>query len=687
MAKKQEEIERERIKVLQEYQILDTPEEKIFDDLAKIAAFVCKVPYAFISMIDRNRQWHKAKVGSELNNTPRNLTFCTHTIEDNILLEVEDATVDERFKHNPFVQGFPKLRFYAGFPIQSPTGYNVGTVCVVDQTPKKLNDEQREILQCIANQVTELLEYRKKIFDLKESIIEEAVKHDHQSQSNISKDYVYNALRHSVALIEFNDKGKIVNVNQKYLDMFGYDFEELVNKPQTVLVPAIEASNLVEIWKMLKVGEYQSGIFQRKRKQGNVMWIDATYIPVLNDQNKLVRVLKIARDVTKQVEADDQMLKAKQIAEKASIARDNFLANMSHEIRTPMNAILGFTDLLLETEINDTQKDYISSIKLAGKNLLSIINDILDLSKIEAGKVTYEQNEFSIGQILRNIYDILYVKALEKSINLEVLLETEFPKVIIGDQYKLSQILINLIGNAIKFTHQGYVRLSVKVKSQTKDEIVIVFSIQDTGIGIEEDKLNLIFDRFTQANENLTRAYGGTGLGLNISKLLVQRMQGEISVTSVVGKGSEFSFYLPFKISKTERLKKEKPRSYIAKAEKKIKILMCEDNALNQKLAEVVIKQFDMEIDTAENGEVGVELLRKNQYDLILMDLQMPKMDGYQTTQYIRKELKLDTPIIAITAHSLPGEKDKCIACGMNDYISKPFVKQELHEKIIKLTH
>jgi CheY-like chemotaxis protein len=270
---------------------------------------------------------------------------------------------------------------------------------------------------------------------------------------------------------------------------------------------------------------------------------------------------------------------------------------------------------------------------------------------------------------------------------LEVLLETEFPKVIIGDQYKLSQILINLIGNAIKFTHQGYVRLSVKVKSQTKDEIVIVFSIQDTGIGIEEDKLNLIFDRFTQANENLTRAYGGTGLGLNISKLLVQRMQGEISVTSVVGKGSEFSFYLPFKISKTERLKKEKPRSYIAKAEKKIKILMCEDNALNQKLAEVVIKQFDMEIDTAENGEVGVELLRKNQYDLILMDLQMPKMDGYQTTQYIRKELKLDTPIIAITAHSLPGEKDKCIACGMNDYISKPFVKQELHEKIIKLTH
>jgi PAS domain S-box-containing protein len=412
MAKKQEEIERERIKVLQEYQILDTPEEKIFDDLAKIAAFVCKVPYAFISMIDRNRQWHKAKVGSELNNTPRNLTFCTHTIEDNILLEVEDATVDERFKHNPFVQGFPKLRFYAGFPIQSPTGYNVGTVCVVDQTPKKLNDEQREILQCIANQVTELLEYRKKIFDLKESIIEEAVKHDHQSQSNISKDYVYNALRHSVALIEFNDKGKIVNVNQKYLDMFGYDFEELVNKPQTVLVPAIEASNLVEIWKMLKVGEYQSGIFQRKRKQGNVMWIDATYIPVLNDQNKLVRVLKIARDVTKQVEADDQMLKAKQIAEKASIARDNFLANMSHEIRTPMNAILGFTDLLLETEINDTQKDYISSIKLAGKNLLSIINDILDLSKIEAGKVTYEQNEFSIGQILRNIYDILYVKAL-----------------------------------------------------------------------------------------------------------------------------------------------------------------------------------------------------------------------------------------------------------------------------------
>ncbi|MFC5684166.1 GAF domain-containing hybrid sensor histidine kinase/response regulator [Flavobacterium sp. MAHUQ-51] len=371
----------------------------------------------------------------------------------------------------------------------------------------------------------------------------------------------------------------------------------------------------------------------------------------------------------------------KNIAEKALEAKERFLTNMSHEIRTPLNAIIGFTDLLAETNLDVKQRDYISSVQSAGENLFLIINDILDLSKIETGNLTIEQHPFNLIKALKHVYNLLKIK-VSKEIEFNLFLDADLPQMIIGDQGRLNQILVNLIGNAIKFTAEGFITIEVKKMEESNEYYSLRFSVKDSGIGIPEDKLKIIFDRFTQVEDNITRRFGGTGLGLNIVKQLVELQGSEIHVKSKEGRGSEFFFLMKYR--KTDLIETET----ISQQEDdlgKLKILMCEDNVINQKLARNVINNFGFEMDIAQNGEEGIALLLKNNYDLILMDLQMPLMDGYQTTVHIRNEMQSNIPIIAMTAHFFPGEKEKCLDIGMNAYIPKPFKQLELLETIKKV--
>ena len=407
--------------------------------------------------------------------------------------------------------------------------------------------------------------------------------------------------------------------------------------------------------------------------------------PVKNSENEIEYAISVFEDITDQQNTQLQLIRAKQLAEESSLLKEIFLANMSHEIRTPMNAIIGFASLMKETKMDDEQKDYIANISTASENLLGIINDILDISKIEAGHIVIEEIPFNLRKTVRNSVVILQQKAKEAGLELSFHVDKDIPENLMGDPTRLNQVLLNLTNNAIKFTQQGAVKILVLPESHSDTEMKIRFTVQDTGIGIPPEKLESIFERFAQADPNTTRIYGGTGLGLSICKSLVELQGGTIYVESAPNEGSAFHFILTFK----KFIPIEKPAMKKAVGQQdntqEIRILLVEDNLLNQKLAMKVLENFGFSAELAENGKIAVDKISQQTYDVILMDLQMPEMDGYRATEFIRNELEDATPIIAMTAHSLIGEKDKCMSIGMNDYIPKPFSPGILHEKIIAL--
>lgn len=376
------------------------------------------------------------------------------------------------------------------------------------------------------------------------------------------------------------------------------------------------------------------------------------------------------------------------IAEKkASVAaqtKENFLANMSHEIRTPLSGILGFTNLLQKRTLDETSKEFVSSIQRSGENLMAIINDILDLSKIEAGMMRITKGIFSINGLVNSVETFFVERAKEKGLTISSKIDTSIPDTLNGDATRLTQILVNLIGNAIKFTHQGTINVEIYNKQQTENEVIVGFKVSDTGIGIDKEKLSEVFERFNQGEDSTTRNYGGTGLGLSIVKSLIQLQNGDIEVISEQGKGTTFHFYIPYAIAKEQlnMIPKVDTNYFKDKTNAPLKVLIVDDNAINQSLMKHLLSQWNVDFDTANNGLEAVEFLRDNHCDLVLMDIQMPQMDGYVATQRIREELKLNTPIIAMTAHALAGERERCMSRGMNEYISKPIIEEELFKLI-----
>jgi len=395
----------------------------------------------------------------------------------------------------------------------------------------------------------------------------------------------------------------------------------------------------------------------------------------------IVNRMKKQHDLIDQLNAKEKKLK------EALKIKENFLANMSHEIRTPMNAILGYTNLLQKRALDEESTLYVSTIQRSGESLLSIINDILDLSKIEAGMMRIEEAPFSIREIVHSAETMFSNKTKEKGLLLKVNVEPTVPDTLLGDATRLTQVLVNLMGNALKFTHTGEITLNVTSPENDKTNAEIRFEITDTGIGIEKEKLEKIFERFSQAEDSTTRKYGGTGLGLSIVKDIVSLQDGRLKIRSRPGEGTKVVFTIPYKIADTgytplHNDKNNRPPKF----SKNLKILLVEDNRINQDLMAHLFKEWNVEFSVTENGMEAIAILKKERFDIVLMDIQMPEMDGYTATREIRETLKLDMPVIAMTAHTMEGEREKCLGYGMNEYISKPIREDELFKMISQFT-
>jgi signal transduction histidine kinase len=399
----------------------------------------------------------------------------------------------------------------------------------------------------------------------------------------------------------------------------------------------------------------------------------------------VVVLIKLNKDISQRKKAQEQLEIAIREAQEAKQMQEQFLANMSHEIRTPMNGIKGMTDLLLSTTLSDKQHELAGIIKSSVNNLLVIVGDILDFSKIKAGKLNIEKITFRLEDVLGNATAIFDHRLKKKRLSLETTIDPAIPDRLIGDPHRLNQILINLLGNAIKFTDQGQIQIQVTLREQTESEVLLSFTVRDTGIGILPDSLPHIFESFAQGGRDTSRLYGGTGLGLTICKQLLHLQGGDITVTSAIGKGSAFHFHLPYGVSNetaADRPATETIYDYSKLLAGK-RFLVAEDNEINQKLIDYVLRKAGGTVEMFNNGAEAIRHLQQDRvFDLIIMDLQMPEMDGYTATRYIRNDLKMQTPIIAMTATAMKGEQLQCIESGMNEYMTKPFEFAELYKRI-----
>ena len=426
-------------------------------------------------------------------------------------------------------------------------------------------------------------------------------------------------------------------------------------------------------WKWLLL---RGKIMEREATTGKPLRLSGTYLDISARKEAEIALVR----------ARDEAEKARKIAEEASKAKTQFLSTMSHEIRTPLNGIVGATNLLMEEKPRPDQEENLNILHFSSVHLQSLVNDILDFSKIDAGRVEFEKREFVLSDLTSNIAQALRFKARKQKVNLHLQEDSNLPYLLVGDTTRLNQILLNLVDNAVKFTDAGTVQLKIIRERETANEVRLRFKVIDTGIGIDKDKIPTLFESFKQLNTDNTRKYGGSGLGLAISKRLIELQGGNIEVESEAGKGSTFSFALTFGIGKVvAAASEETAAAKEAKSLKGLRILIVEDNLVNQRLAGKFLTNWGAETDAAEDGEVALEKVRKNHYDLILMDLQMPVMDGFEATQHIRNladPQKARTPIIALTASALLEVRSQVSEAGMDDFSCKPFNPNELYEKI-----
>lgn len=490
------------------------------------------------------------------------------------------------------------------------------------------------------------------------------------------------------ALVFFKDLNlRYQMVNKAYVEFVNGNEKDIIGKNVNEIISNYDKNreyNLLEK-KVIETGEKIYNIVETVIHDYQPAIISTNLAPVSNKEGEIIGLIGVSQDVTQQKLYEVELKKAKELAEQGMKAKSLFLANMSHEIRTPLNGIIGMSQILLQTDLTEKQNEYFRTIINSGDSLISLINDILDFSKIEAGKIEFDNKNFQIDDILTDVSNILSIRTEDKGLKFSYTIDEKIPDKLFGDCYRIKQIILNLANNAVKFTEKGGVNIKVDLVKKTRDNVILKVLVEDTGIGISEEKISKLFLRFSQIDASTTKTYGGTGLGLAISKKLTQMMDGEIGVESKLDEGSTFWFTikvdLPEKDDLTDKSKDNTPEEFEFK--EGLNVLLAEDNVVNQKIAAFNLKKLGYSVVIAENGEIAVNKFQKDKFDLILMDIQMPVMNGYDAARNIRlleEEMPGNNhiPIIALTANAMKGDMEKCISAGMDSYLSKPFKTNEL---------
>lgn len=903
--------EKERLESLKSYQILDTLPSKTFDRLTKLASLICETPISLVTLVDDNRQWFKSKLGLSVNETPREIAFCHHAIQQRDLMEVEDALQDDRFKNNPLVTSDPDIRFYAGQPLIDSKGNALGTLCVIDTEPRKLSNEQKEALQILAASVIDLIvqerkyqetEQFEKLFDLSNDLVclagtdgffkrinpafrkllgwdEESLLANsffdfiHSNDLKATEDEIakiatgistinfthrfktkegqYKVLQwvatpepntgylfaiarditserekeaklfqsearlraffeNSTGFMCTHDlKGNFITVNSSGSSSLGYTAEEVTSKSLFDIVPKVRHHELhqylkaiaktgnveglmhtkhrdgtVHIWlfnnvleedkvgnkyvignavditerhqlesdlkrtkemleqtnSVAKIGSWEVDLIHQKlywstvtkqiheveddyepnlesalsfysgehlekmtkcvneaiekqipydidlqviTKTGRTIWVRAIGTPEFED-GVCTRVYGAFQDINEDYLQQEELKKSKFLAEQANIAKSEFLANMSHEIRTPLNGVIGFTDLVLKTTLNNTQQQYLSIVNQSANALLGIINDILDFSKIEAGKLELDIEKSDLFELTSQAADIISYQAQQKGLEVLLNISPDLPRFIWVDTVRLKQVVINLLSNAFKFTEKGEIELKIYAESNSEQEFIdFHFEVRDTGIGIKDDMQSKIFEAFSQEDTSTTKKYGGTGLGLTISNKLLGLMGSKLELISKSGNGSTFYFKI--------RLKTEHGEPIVWNNASKIeKVLIVDDNENNRLILKQMLLLKNITVEEATNGLEALQLISKGRrYDVIIMDYHMPYMDGLETIEKIRKGFNAnqeEQPIILLHSSSDDEKIIKtCEMFGVNIRMVKPVKMQDLYHSLSKL--
>jgi PAS domain S-box-containing protein len=560
--------------------------------------------------------------------------------------------------------------------------------------------------------------------DLAHEILERKEAESAQKKAHAKLAAIFKTFPGTIDVVDLNYN--IIEANEKFLQVHGAAKRDIIG---TKCYQVIKNRNAIcpqcIVKRTYETGNTETRVSTPEEEElfGSSFKMYAS--PVKDEAGNLIGAIECAMDVTDLKRAHKDLRKAKEEAEAANVAKSQFLANMSHEIRTPMNAVIGMTELLRDTDLTPEQQECADTIHTSANALLQIINDILDFSKIEAGALDLEIIDFDLRKTQTDISTIFSRRLETKGLALQWEIAPEVPLLVRGDPGRLRQVLLNLTNNAVKFTDQGAIVIRVSIACETDAHATLRFEVTDTGIGISEDRLDRLFKPFSQADTSTTRRFGGSGLGLAISKLLVEKMGGYIGVESREGKGSTFWFTAKLKkqrarknnliplsenvqasrqqgveyglapavqekrvLRRTRRTAPPATRHSLAGQRQKARILLVEDNPVNQKLALRFLEKLGFHADTAENGRQAIKALEKEPYNMVLMDVQMPQMDGYETTRMIRDPASSvrnhHIPIVAMTAHAMTGDRQRCLAAGMNDYISKPVRSQQLHETIKK---